>query len=125
MLGHRRTSLDNVGQFSAVALSHRVGKTDHGKRLSIDLNRNGSIFKPGHTQRRHKAHPSIIVNVMLVIAFDAEDSVLGLEVLQGLQIVTPLFRRSVDKISREHNQIRRKRIGTLNDLFDAIARKDG
>ena len=62
---------------------------------------------------------------MLVIAFDAEDSVLGLEVLQGLQIVTPLFRRSVDKISREHNQIRRKRICTLNDLFDAIARKDG
>ena len=62
---------------------------------------------------------------MLVIAFDAEDSVLGLEVLQGLQIVTPLFRRAVDKISREHNQIRRKHIGTLNDLFDAIARKDG
>lgn len=62
---------------------------------------------------------------MLVIAFDAEDSVLGLEVLQRLQIVTPLFRRAVDKISRERNQIRRKRIGTLNDLFDAIARKDG
>ena len=64
-------------------------------------------------------------NDMHVIAFDAEDSVLGLEVLQGLQIVTPLFSRAFDKISRERNQIRRKRIGTLNDLFDAISRKDG
>ena len=115
--GCARKGLDGIGQLASEAPCPRIRHAAHDKGGPVVLDGPPLVSQKPYAERRNLLHPTFVVKVVLVIAFDRDDSVPCTKSSERSNVLGPDVHLAVDEVARDDDKIGREAVDSCHEIL--------